>query len=60
MRLSGLACIVGGWALAVAGLFITPATGGRLLIALLGIAVSLFGNLGILNRYYVERAIWKR
>lgn len=60
MRLLGILCIVGGWVLAVAGLFITPSTAGRLVLACLGIAVSLYGNLGVLNGYYLERAIWKK
>ena len=60
MKLVGIACVVGGWVLAVAGLFITPANGGRILIACLGIALSLYGSLGVLNGYYLERAIWKK
>jgi len=53
-------CLVAGWAVAVGGLFITSATTGRTLIACLGIGISLFGSLGILNGYYLERAIWKK
>ena len=60
MRLLGVLCIVGGWLLAVAGLFITPSNIGRMAIACLGIALSLYGNLGVLNGYYLERAIWKK
>ena len=60
MRLIGVACVLAGWILAVAGLFITSSNAGRLLIACLGILVSLYGSLGILNRYYVSRAIWKK
>lgn len=60
MRLVGVACLLGGWLLALAGLFITSANTGRILIACLGIAVSLYGSLGILNGYYLERAIWKK
>ena len=60
MRLIGLACALGGWAIAVAGLFITSTNSGRLLFALGGILVSLIGILGILNRYYLARAIWKQ
>jgi len=60
MRLIGLVCTIGGWALAVAGLFFTSAVGGRIAIACLGIAVSLYGSLGVLNGYYLERAIWKK
>ena len=60
MRLIGVACVVGGWLLAVAGLFITTSNVGRTLIACAGIATSLYGSLGILNGYYLERAIWKK
>ena len=60
MKLVGVLCTVGGWVLAVAGLFITSSNGGRALIACLGIAVSLYGSLGVLNGHYLERAIWKK
>ena len=60
MRLMGIALVLGGWALAVGGLLITSATGGRLIFALAGIALSLSGSLGVLNGYYLERAIWKQ
>ena len=60
MRGIGIACTIGGWLLAVAGLLITSSTGGRLVFACLGIAVSLYGSLGVLNGYYLERAIWKQ
>ena len=60
MRLLGVACLLGGWLVAVGGLFITTANAGRLIIACIGIAISLYGSLGMLNGYYLERAIWKR
>ena len=60
MRLLGVVCALGGWALAVGGLFITTATIGRIIIACAGIALTLYGSLGILNGYYLERAIWKK
>lgn len=60
MRIIGLALVVGGWALAVGGLFITPSNAGRALIACAGIAVTLTGSLGVLNRYYLTRANWKQ
>ena len=60
MRLTGLTCVLGGWAIAVAGLFITTSNFGRILFASGGILVSLFGILGVLNRYYLGRAIWKK
>ena len=60
MRLIGIACLVGGWLVAVGGLLITSSTGPRMLLACVGIALSLYGGLGVLNGYYVERAIWKK
>ena len=60
MRLIGWALVLGGWLLAVAGLLITPSVAGRLIFACVGIAVTLVGSLGVLNGYYLERAIWKK
>ena len=60
MRLVGLAIIVGGWLIAVAGLFMTSSNMGRLIFAVGGILVTLVGILGVLNQYYLARAIWKK
>ena len=60
MRLVGLAFVIGGWLLAVAGFLLTSSIGARLVIACLGIATTLFGSLRVLNGYYLERAIWKK
>ena len=34
--------------------------GGRLALVLFGIAVSLFGILGVINKAYLKNALWKR
>ena len=60
MRLIGVACALGGWLVALAGLFLSSSTGVRTIIACLGIALSLYGSLGLLNGYYLDRAIWKK
>ena len=60
MRLAGLALIVMGWFVAMSGLFVTSSNGVRIVLACAGIAISVFGNLGVLNKYYLERAIWKK
>ena len=60
MKITGVLLTVGGWALAVAGLLLTSSTFMRGIFALAGIALSLVGILGVLNPYYLARAIWKR
>lgn len=60
MRLIGVLVVLGGWVVAMSGLFLTTAAAARTLIACLGIGISLYGSLGILNGYYLERAIWKK
>jgi hypothetical protein len=60
MRLAGLALVIGGWVLAMSGLFLTTSNVARAVFAVAGISVSVFGNLGVLNKYYLDRAIWKK
>ena len=60
MRIIGLACTLGGTALAVAGLFLSSHNMGRAIFAGLGIMLSLAGSLGVLNSYYLAQAIWKK
>jgi len=48
MKLLGIAVALGGWFVTIAGLHITTSTGGRLIFALVGIAVTLVGVLGVL------------
>jgi hypothetical protein len=35
-------------------------TGTRMAVVLVGIAVSLFGIMGLLNRHYLKNALWRR
>lgn len=60
MRIAGLAMVLAGWALAVAGLLITTSNMGRAIIACAGIGISLYGNLGVLNSFYLAKANWKK
>ena len=48
LKLLGIAVALGGWFVTVAGLHITTSVTGRLVFALVGIAVSLVGVLGVL------------
>lgn len=60
MRITGLALTLGGWLLAMSGLFISSSNTGRGLFAVIGIAVSLVGSLYFVNKHYLDRAIWKK
>ena len=60
MRLLGLAIVVAGWLIAMSGLFLTTSNELRIFIALGGIAVSVFGILGVINQHSLAHAIWKK
>ncbi len=60
MRLLGIIMVMAGWAITVSGLFISSHNLGRAIIACVGIGVSVIGILGVLNSYYLARAIWKK
>ncbi len=60
MRLVGVAIVLGGWAITRAGLLLTSSNMARASTACVGIGVSIFGILGVLNSYYLARAIWKK
>jgi hypothetical protein len=60
MKLAGVLIAVLGWLLAVAGLLVTTSNGGRLAFCLVGIGVSLFAILSILNQAHQKEAVWKR
>ena len=49
-----------GFVLSVASVALASAVGVRLVIVLIGMAVSLFGILGILNPQYLKNAIWRK
>ena len=48
-----------GWGLTLIGLHFTPGTDGRIVVALLGIAVSLFGMLYVLPAAFNKNAVWR-
>ena len=59
MKLLGAAAAALGWVITLFGMHITPSTGGRIVLALVGIAVSLFGIIVILPAAFNKNAIWK-
>ena len=60
MTLVGLAVTLFGFVIAFISLGVTASTGGRLVMVLAGIAVSLFGIMGVITPAYQKRWIWKR
>lgn len=48
MKVVGILVTWGGWLLTVVGMHLVPSTGGRIIFALAGIAVSLVGIIGVL------------
>jgi len=59
MKIVGVLVVLVGWLLPVVGLTITQSTSVRFVLALLGIAVTLFGIMGVLNKAHLKNAIWK-
>ena len=59
MKLVGAALSAGGWIVALFGLHMTASVGGRLVIALVGLAISLLGVVVVLPAACNKNAIWK-
>lgn len=60
MAMAGLVITFVGFLIAASSVGIMGATGGRLIMVLAGILVSLFGIIGVLNPAYMKDAIWKK
>jgi len=60
MALAGIVVTFVGFLIAAASVGLMSGTGGRLVVGLVGIAVSLFGIMGIINPAYQKTALWKR
>lgn len=60
MAFIGLIVTFLGFVIAVASLGMMQSVNGRMLMVLVGIAVSLFGIVGIINPAYLKNAIWRK
>jgi hypothetical protein len=60
MRILGILLAFIGWLIPIVALSMTQSNSARFAACLLGIAVSLVGILGILNKAHLDTAIWKR
>jgi hypothetical protein len=60
MLFIGILVTLLGFAINVASLGMSSSVSGRLIMSLIGIAVSLVGIMGILNGAFLKNAIWKK
>ena len=56
----GILVSILGFVIALMGLGMMDGANGRIIMALVGIAVSLFGILGLINTAYNKKAIWRK
>ncbi len=60
MKLVGVLLTIFGWLLPVVGLTMTSSTGARMFICILGIGITLFGIISVLNKAHLKTAVWKQ
>lgn len=56
----GLVIVFAGFLISLLSLSVASGVGARMTMVLIGIAVSLVGIIGVLNRSYLKNAIWKK
>ena len=59
MKCVGLVMAVLGWVLPVLTLVITQSIVARLILCLIGLAISLVGILVVMTKAHLKEAIWK-
>ncbi len=57
---AGLLVALLGFVFSVLSLGVTSSAGARLGIVMFGLAVSLFGIIGIISPAYAKKAIWRK
>lgn len=60
MILVGIAVTVFGFVISLLSLGMTSTVSARLVMVMVGLVVSLFGIIGLINRTYLKNPIWKR
>ena len=60
MMIAGIVITLLGWLIAIGSLGMTSSVGGRMVMVLVGLAVSLVGIIGVLNRAFLSKAIWRK
>jgi hypothetical protein len=60
MAIAGLIVTLLGFIIAVASLGMSSSVGGRMVIVLIGLVVSLVGIIGLINPAFQKKAAWKK
>jgi hypothetical protein len=60
MVLAGIVITLLGFLISVLSLGMTSSVGGRMVMVLIGLAVSFTGIIGVINRAYLKNAIWRK
>lgn len=60
MIFAGLLITLLGFVVSFLSLGLASSNGARLAIVLVGIAMSLVGLIGVLNKHYMKNAIWRK
>jgi hypothetical protein len=60
MAFVGVLITLLGFVIAFLSVAMTSSVGGRMTLVLIGIAMSLAGIIGVINRAYLKNAIWRR
>ncbi len=60
MILIGLLVTLAGFLIALLSLHMASSVGARMAMVLVGLAVSLTGIIGVINKAYLKTAIWRR
>ena len=60
MGIAGLIVTFLGFVIAVASLGMSSSVGGRMVMVLIGLAVSLAGIIGLINPAFQKKAAWRK
>jgi hypothetical protein len=60
MAIAGLIVTLLGFLIAVASLGMSSSVGGRMVIVLVGLVLSLVGIIGMVNPAFQKKAVWKK
>lgn len=60
MAIAGLIVTLAGFGISVASLGMSSSVSGRMVIVLIGLAVSLGGIIGLINPAFQKKAAWRK